>query len=396
MRTILFAQVNDQKEDIISLLMGTGGQLALSDEQIQEINAHLLVRNMEEFAQKFLPEQDWLRMDLAACMGESAQKFLSGQRDVRDGFRKGAVTDEESQNAVDALAYRLEINAKKQYETWRPRKPEKAYDEIPGIVCSREKRIQQEIVLGVQAFFRQAEIGQKNRQAELLIVNISVKELLAHPEKCAVFETYLDTVNHKMYTTEQIVYAVLPEVLYHTERGSIRERFLGSSRTGEGSDSVLMADVETLLTVLGRYNVLLLYQYETGAETSAKAFAANGVLPYQRAAAVLEKHAYAASVSCCYPNLTAPREGLYIGAAYVAAAMLSSGAGEGSATAFPKELYPYGAQAREDIAHAKYGCLLASETPMSGWGAEPHMVMLSSRVCRYEQGTYRMIKAYGQ
>lgn len=34
MRTILFAQVNDQKEDIMSLLAGTGGQLALSDEQI--------------------------------------------------------------------------------------------------------------------------------------------------------------------------------------------------------------------------------------------------------------------------------------------------------------------------------------------------------------------------
>lgn len=372
MRTILFAQVNDQKEDIISLLTGSGGQLALSDEQIQEINTHLLVRNMEEFAQKFLPEQ--------------CGKHAGDRLHVDD------VDNKESQDAVGVLALHLEKHAKNQYEIWRPRKLEKAYDEIPGTVCSREKRIQQEIVLGVQAFFRQAGIGQKNRQAELLIVNISVKELLAHPEKCAVFETYLDTVNHKMYTTEQIVYAVLPEVSYHAERSSIRERFPGSSKTGEGSDPVPMADVEWLLTVLGRYKVLLLYQYETGAETSAEAFAANGVLPYQRAAAALEKHAYAASVSCCYPNLTAPQEGLYVGAAYVAAAMLSSGAGEGSATAFPKEVYPYGAQAREDIAHAKYGCLLASETPMPGWGAEPHMVMLSSRVCRYEQGTYMMIK----
>lgn len=373
MRTIIFAQINDQKEDIMSLLTGTGGQLALSDEQIQEINAHLLVRNMEEFAQKFLPEQ--------------RGKYAG------DRFHTGDVNDKESQDAVGILAHHLEKHAKNQYEVWRPRKSEKAYDEIPGTVCSRKKRIQQEIVLGVQAFFRQAGIGQKNRQAELLIVNISVKELLAHPEKCAVFETYLDTVNHKMYTTEQVAYAVLPEVSCHAERGSIRERFPGSSTAGEGSGPVLTADVERLLTVLGRHNVLLLYQYETGAGTSAKAFAANGVLPYQRAAAALEKHAYAASVSCCYPNLTAPQEGLYIGAAYVAAALLSSGAGEGSVTAFPKELYPYGAQAREDIARAKYGCLFASETSMPGWGAEPHMVMLSSRACRYEQGTYMMIKA---
>lgn len=376
MRTILFAQVNDQKEDIISLLTGSGGQLALSDEQIQEINAHLLVRNMEEFAQKFLPEQ---------C-GKHA-----GDRCQPDN-----VNDKKGWDAVSILAHHLETNAKNQYEVWHPCKLEQEFDEKPDAVCNREKRVQQEIALGVQAFFRQAGIGQKKRQAELLILNISVKELLAHPEKCAVFETYLDTVNHKTYTTERVAFAALPEVSFHSARGGIRKRFLGST-AGEGwSDPVPMADVEQLLTVLGRHNILLLYQYETGAGTSAKAFAANGVLPYQRAAAALEKHAYAASVSCCYPNLTAPQEGLYVGAAYVAAAMLSSGAGEGSVTAFPKEVYPYGAQAREDIAHAKYGCLLASETPMPGWGAEPHMVMLSSRVCRYEQGTYRMIKAYGQ
>ncbi len=394
MRTILFAQVNDRKEDILSLLMRTEGQLALSDEQMQEINTHLLVRSTEEFVQKFLPET---LQAVCGCvsMEGAAQKVLPGQEEYAGGRRHmGAVTDKLSRDAVDALAHHLVQHAKNRYEIWHPRKSEKACDEMSETVCDRERRKQQEVLLGVKGFFEQAGTGQKNRQSELLILNISVKELLAHPEKCAVFETYLDTVNHKTYTAERVAYAVLPEVSYHPAKPNIRERFQGNGKTGEHSEPIPMADVERLLTVLGRYDIFLLYQYETGADTSAKAFAANGVLPYQRAAAALDKHAYAAHISYCYPNLTAPQEGLYIGAAYVASAMLSASAGEGSVTAFPKELYPYSGQTKEDIAGEKYGCLFVSETPAAGWAAEPHMVMLSSRTCGCGQGTYTIIKTH--
>ena len=372
MRTILFAQVNSQKENIVSLLMGTGEQLALSDEQIQEVDMHLLVRSIEEFGQKFLAEQN--------------------RNNAGDSFHTDDLTDKESQDAVEALAYHLGKNAKDQYEIWHPCRTQKACNEIPSADCDRQRRIHQEILLGVQAFFRQAGAKQKNQQAELLILNISVKELLAYPEKCAALETYLDTVNHKMYTTKRVEYAVLPEVSYNPIRMVIRERFQGSRKTSGQSDTVLMTDVERLLTLLGKYEILLLYQYETGTETSAQAFATSGVLPYHHTAAALEKHAYAAYISCCYPNLTAHQEGLYIGAAYVAAAMSFAGAEEGSATVFPKELYPYSEQTKGDIAREKYGCLFASETPMPGWGAEPHMMMLSSRTCRSVQGTYRKYK----
>ncbi len=144
MRTILFAQVNDRKEDILSLLMRTEGQLALSDEQMQEINTHLLVRSTEEFVQKFLPET---LQAVCGCvsMEGAAQKVLPGQEEYAGGRRHmGAVTDKLSRDAVDALAHRLVQHAKNRYEIWHPRKLEKAYDEIPDTASNREKRIQQQ------------------------------------------------------------------------------------------------------------------------------------------------------------------------------------------------------------------------------------------------------------
>lgn len=368
MRTILFAQVNSQKEDITSLLTESGPQLALSDEQLQEVDRHLLVRNMEEYQEKFGQNfEDPVMPDFSPCGTNRKDRALE-------------------------FAHRLEKYGKDCYEIWYSHGHTAISDETIAAEYDKKSRKQEEIYLGIQAFFRQAGAGRAKGQTELLVLNISVEGLLENPVELAKLEKYLETVNHKQHLSDRIDYAVLPETVYVSRRTKIRERFQGNNNTEKQPGTVSAEMADRLLTVLGRYGVVVLYQYETCAETSAQAFAVNGVSPYKQAAARYESHAYAEYISCCYPNLTSPREGMYIGAAYVAAAMLSADEDEGSITEFPKEVYPYSRQTKNDIAREKFGCLLAAQTNAPGWGAVPNMVMLSSRTCKRIQGLYTQIK----
>ena len=367
MRTILFAQVNTKKENITTLLTDTGQQLALSDEQLQEIDTHLVVRSMEEYKEKFGQHFDGHNIS-------DALQNCNKNESVRKDF-----------------THKLKEHGNKRYEIWYPHARGAALDELSTEISDKNRRRQLEINLGIQAFFQQSESSHKKEGTELLVLNISPEKLLANPVELAKLEKFLETVNRKLYTSDRVNYAVLPEVSFVPLKTDIRERFRGNNSKERQAGVVPAAMTDRLLTVLGRYGVTLLYQYETGTETSAQAFAAKGVSPYKQAAAQYESHNYADYISCCYPNLTAYQNGMYIGAAYVAAAMLSINAGEESMTVFPKELYPYSRQTKSDIGREKYGCLLASETNTQGWGALPNMVMLSSRTCKNRQGQYAQI-----
>lgn len=54
-RTILFEEINPEKPDLVTLVGDTKGMDSLSDDKIKEINEHLLVRNFDEFLEKFSP-----------------------------------------------------------------------------------------------------------------------------------------------------------------------------------------------------------------------------------------------------------------------------------------------------------------------------------------------------
>ncbi|WP_291583983.1 transcriptional regulator [Clostridium sp. UBA6640] len=54
-RTILFEEINPEKLDLISIIGDTKGLNSLNDDKIKEINEHLLVRNFDEFLDKFSP-----------------------------------------------------------------------------------------------------------------------------------------------------------------------------------------------------------------------------------------------------------------------------------------------------------------------------------------------------
>lgn len=364
MRTILFAKVNSQKEDITTLLSGTQKQLALSDEQINEVDEHLVVRSLEEYEEKF------------------------GQGMAYDALSNNIQVTKSKTDMVMGFADRLEKYGKDRFEIWHTCNHGAVPDKI--LTLEEEKKIRklQEIYIGIQAFFSQTASVQAVEQAQMLILNISLEELLENPLQMAKLEKYLDTVNHKQYREQKIDFAVLPEVEFLKKEKYIRERFKGTVGMEIESDTVSKEMADRLLSILGEHGVLLLYQFETGDITSARVFAQKGTSVYKQESVSYESHAYAEYISCCYPNLTAPYEGMYIGAAYVAAAMLSTKAEEGSTTVFPKELYPYSEQTRNDIAKERYGCMLVSETDKQGWGAIPVMTMLSARTCKSRQGRY--------
>ena len=55
-RTILFEEINPEKMDILTLINDSKGLDSLDDENIIEINQHLLVGSFDEFLEKFDPK----------------------------------------------------------------------------------------------------------------------------------------------------------------------------------------------------------------------------------------------------------------------------------------------------------------------------------------------------
>lgn len=54
-RTILFEEINPEKLDLLTIVGDTKGYDSLNDDKLKEINENLLVRNFEEFLEKFSP-----------------------------------------------------------------------------------------------------------------------------------------------------------------------------------------------------------------------------------------------------------------------------------------------------------------------------------------------------
>jgi hypothetical protein len=54
-RTILFEEINPEKPDLLTLIGDVKGVDSLNDEQVKEVNQYLLVRNFDEFLERFSP-----------------------------------------------------------------------------------------------------------------------------------------------------------------------------------------------------------------------------------------------------------------------------------------------------------------------------------------------------
>lgn len=348
-KTLVLANLDVQKENLVTMLAGTEKQIALSDEQLIEIDKQLLVCNLKELKDKF--------PNLCNSIDLGSEK--------------------ENQNGN--TNFEQLKNIENEYEIWYPKEnsTENTSNKYP-----KENRKLAEIYLGIKTFFEHS----KNSKSGLLLLNMSLSELLQVKNK-EKLELYLNTVNQKADTSQAISFAILPEVEMQQEKNFVRKRFLGSEESeGKG---VKNNEVMEITSLLSKHKVLLCYQFETGEWSSPEYFAKKGQTPYKKENAIYENKEYAKYMCCCYPNLSSEIKNLYLGAAFVVAGMFSCCQKEGEKTRLPKELYPYSAITREELKREKYGCCLSSETKERGWVANPHMTLFSSRTLAFRQGEYQ-------
>ena len=62
-RTILFAEINPERLNLLTMISDVRGKNSLDDEKIKEINETLLVGSLDEFMEKFSPVvYSWIEM----------------------------------------------------------------------------------------------------------------------------------------------------------------------------------------------------------------------------------------------------------------------------------------------------------------------------------------------
>lgn len=348
-RTLVLAKIDAQKENLVTMLTGVEEQIALSDEQLLEIDKRLLVCSMKDLKEKFPDLCNY------SCNLEEPV-----QASVPNDFAKT-----------------IEEQAAGRFEVWC-RKKQTVENTQKSFTREQYKEI--ELYMGIQTFFQHSKDGTRG----LLFLNMSPEDMLETKNKDKL-QLYLNTVNHKADKSQAIQLAILPQVEMPYGKTLVRERFLG---TKEKEKKITQAQVGEIATLLAPHKVMLCYQYETGERTSPEAFAREGRERYQQESAVCENQKYSEYMCCCYPNLSSPKKNIYIGAAFVTAGMLASHSKEGSQTVLPKELYPYTQTTRQELKQEKYGCCLTSETGEKGWAAIKYMVLFSARTLACIQGKY--------
>lgn len=210
-----------------------------------------------------------------------------------------------------------------------------------------------ETLLGVKMFFDQYKVKTKGMQPTLLVANIR-PEMLAKSSSVPSLITYLNTVNGKNNFTNTLWYAIYPNLSLNTQSKAknFRERFKGNVQKESGNTNSLES-LAVLLEVFKDYRIETFFSFENREETTFDAVAAEGVEKYINRCESLIGKPFSEFAIPCLPNFTViPKnksgvtldklmvmteentaelskekedimrlwiEGVYIGAAYVAA-----------------------------------------------------------------------------
>ncbi|MCB5954229.1 hypothetical protein [Enterococcus sp. CWB-B31] len=215
-----------------------------------------------------------------------------------------------------------------------------------------------EKIIGVKLYFDQYQSKAKQMQPSLLVTNTKL-DMLTKSSNIIRLEKYLNTVNNKNDFTNTVWLGIATNValLDTSEVKLSRQRFKGNTKVEKNSENS-MESIAILLNLLKDYNVQLYFSFETSEETTFDDLATNGVSKYIDHCKPLMKKDYSAFAVPCYPNFTIiPKnksgvlldskmviagenaamlskekedmmklwlEGVYIGAAYVAAGITAA------------------------------------------------------------------------
>jgi len=210
-----------------------------------------------------------------------------------------------------------------------------------------------EKLLGVKMFFDQYKCRVKGMMPTLLVANVR-PEMLAKSNNLPSLHAYLNTTNGKNNFNNTLWYAIFPNLSISSKAGAKlrRERFAGNIHK-QNEDVNSLETLSTLLDVLKDYKVETFFSFETRDDTTFDAVAAEGVQKYIDRCEPLVNKPYSEYAIPCLPNFTViPKnksgvtldklmtinddnnaqlsdakedimrlwiEGVYIGAAYVAA-----------------------------------------------------------------------------
>lgn len=214
-----------------------------------------------------------------------------------------------------------------------------------------------EKIIGVKMFFDQYTTKNRGMQPSLLVTNTKL-DMLTKSTNISRLEAYLNTVNSKNDFTDTVWFGIVPSIeLESSGRARIsRERFRGSEKA-QKQEGNTMESLTMLLQTVKNYKVQVFFSFETGEETTFNNLATSGVDKYIDKCSVLARKEYSEFAIPCLPNFTIiPKdksgviidsrmlqtehgvqlskekedilklwiEGVYVGASYVAAGIISA------------------------------------------------------------------------
>lgn len=215
-----------------------------------------------------------------------------------------------------------------------------------------------EKLLGIRMFFEQYTTKNKEMRPSLLITNVKL-DMMVSAMNVKRLQTYLNTVNTKNDYENTVWLAIVPEVeLEATSSVKIkRQRFKGNEKV-EKSGANTMESLTALLEAIKEYRIQTFFNFQTGENTTFNYVATSGIDSFVEKSAPLLKKDYSEFVSCALPNFTiVPKEksgvvldnrmeinedggvelskaredimklwieGVYIGAAYIAAGIVAA------------------------------------------------------------------------
>lgn len=215
-----------------------------------------------------------------------------------------------------------------------------------------------EKIMGVWSYFEQCPSNIKTMRPSLMIANVS-NEMLAKSSNIPRLIAYFNTVNAKNDFSNAVWYAIVPSISLdqHSTMKLARERFKGNEAT-QKMDSNSVESLSRIMDVLKDYSVQCFFSYETGDKTTFNYMATEGIDSFEERCMPLVGKAYSEFAIPCIPNFTIiPKEksgvvldkrmivneekvaelsaekedimklwidGVYIGAAYIAAGLVAA------------------------------------------------------------------------
>lgn len=215
-----------------------------------------------------------------------------------------------------------------------------------------------EKLLGVRMFFEQYATKNKGMRPSLLVTNVKL-DMTVSSLNIGRLRTYLNTVNTKNNYDNTVWLGIVPDVELEPSavKSAARQRFKGNVQKQKAAGNT-MESLATLLDTIKEYRIQMFYNFQTGEDTTFNYVATSGIERFVDKSELLMKKDYSEFVSCCLPNFTViPKdksgvvldnkmtvtdeggavlskeredimklwiEGVYVGAAYIAAGLVAA------------------------------------------------------------------------